>query len=229
MPQKPEQREMPVVLRFPMFGIDLSQAYSSQRPQTCVSGINVQAFEAGQSRMRGGTRPGLTPITGIGSTAQVSGFNPIQSLSVVVTASPDATFQNAFTSLNLKLDYSEVNSPPARDAPTVNTPLQWFTGASPTFTGTTGVIVGTPDTPGGRGFGVATFQISDDGTTVSVLATFISAGFDGPYTYSGPPQVQTVSQADVDFYNPSLSNISSSWAVVSGGNICQYIFKISST
>lgn len=54
-------------LRFPLGGIDQSQAFSLQPPrqtrfgpaQTTVLGVNVRAFEAATGRARGGSRPGL--------------------------------------------------------------------------------------------------------------------------------------------------------------------------
>src|ERR1700722_1404154 len=212
-------------LRFPLQGIDLSTGRNAQRVGTPPIGQKVRSYVAGTLRMRGGSRPGITPYI----PGQVSGTNLINHLNEIVWVTRAAIPGSVATALTMKLDYSEVNNPPARNAPTVNVPLQWFENTIPTFTGTTGVVVGTPDTPGGRGFGVATFRLSDDGTTVSVTGTFVSAGFDGPYFYAGAPQVQTVTQSDIGFFNPAFSSISGSWAVVSGGNICQYVFKFSVT
>lgn len=212
------------VIGFPFKGIDLSRGLFDQREGTSPFAVNVRGYDV-TGRLRGGTRPGITPFLGAGSTLQVAGFNKIQSLSVVVTASPDATFSSQKVILTLRMDYNEANNPPARDAPTVEIPVNWYEGTTPTFTGTTGIVVGTPDTPGGRGFGVATFKISTDGTTVTLVATFQSAGFDGPYFYSGPGQVQTLTQSFAQFFNPAISRLASNWTVVTGGNIGNYIFN----
>lgn len=80
----------PQNVRFPTGGIDLSQAFTQQKPGTTPVAINVRAFDAGTNRLRGGTRPGLTPFLGAGSTEQVSGFHPIQSLTCIVWVSASA-------------------------------------------------------------------------------------------------------------------------------------------
>jgi len=75
---------------FPLGGIDLSRGFQQQKPGTTPKGINVRGFDAGTNRMRGGSRPGLTPVLGVGSTDQVAGFFRIQSLSVIVWVSESA-------------------------------------------------------------------------------------------------------------------------------------------
>ena len=87
---KPVQREQTLDLRFPLQGINTSNAYHKQPPETTPTAINVRAFDSGTSRARGGSRAGLSPFFGQGSTAQVSGFHRIQSLSCIVTADPSA-------------------------------------------------------------------------------------------------------------------------------------------
>lgn len=77
-------------LRFPLLGINTSMAYLKQPQGTTPSAINVRAFDGSTNKARGGSRSGLTPFLGRGSTSQVSGFNQIQSLSVIVTASESA-------------------------------------------------------------------------------------------------------------------------------------------
>ncbi len=212
-------------LQFPIYGLDTSKPLFDQRPGTCPQAINVRAYDSVTDRQRGGSRGGLNPFFGAGSVAQVSGANRIQSLSCVVTASQGATFENAtYGSLSLKLDYSESDSPPPRNAPTLTFPEVWYqnsNGAS--FTGVTGVIVGTPD-GGGTGKGTATFKATTDGTTVTLVATFVSAGFPGPYFYSGPGQVQTLTQTNVNFFNPAVSKIAGQWTVVAGSFIGNYEF-----
>ncbi len=87
---KPAQQENYLNLLFPLAGINTSTAYHSQPPGTTPVAINVRAYDSGTNRARGGTRAGLNPFFGAGSTAQVSGANRIQSLSCIVTADPAA-------------------------------------------------------------------------------------------------------------------------------------------
>jgi hypothetical protein len=79
-----------VELRFPLKGIERSTAYHKQPQETTPTAINVRAYDSGTNRARGGSRAGLTPFFGAGSTAQVSGLNFIQSLSCIVTADSNA-------------------------------------------------------------------------------------------------------------------------------------------
>lgn len=85
-----DPRQNDVELLFPFQGIDRSQGYTQQRPGTTQDGVNVRSYDSGTDRERGGSRAGLTPFFGAGSTMQVSGFNVIQSLSCIVTADPAA-------------------------------------------------------------------------------------------------------------------------------------------
>lgn len=59
MPQQKQAPESFVDFRFPIKGIDLSQAYSLQPADTTPIGQNVRAYDALQARARGGSRPGL--------------------------------------------------------------------------------------------------------------------------------------------------------------------------
>lgn len=93
----PDPRETEVPLLFPFQGIDNSQGYDYQRPGTTQDGINVRTYESDQDRRRGGSRAGLTPFFGAGSTVQVNGLAVIQSLSCIVTASQSAIPQPLFT------------------------------------------------------------------------------------------------------------------------------------
>lgn len=217
-----------IKIPFPTGGIDVSQGLFNQRPGTSPFAVNVRGYDA-TGRLRGGSRSGINPFLGIGSTAQVAGFNRIQSLSCIVTANAEATFSGISSQVSIRKFYSEVDSPPTRDSPVTFQPFNWFPGTSPTITAVTAPVVGTPD-DGGTGMGTATFKISTDGTTVTVVATFVSAGFPPPagmdYFYSGPAKVQTLTQSNVIFFNPALSTISSSWTVVSGGFIAQYVFNV---
>lgn len=88
MPQKTD--ETFVDMRFPLLGINTSNAYLKQPKDTTPAAVNVRAFDGSTNKARGGSRCGLTPFLGRGSTAQVSGFHQIQSLSVIVTASESA-------------------------------------------------------------------------------------------------------------------------------------------
>lgn len=90
MPGKPAMRETFVDLRFPLQGINTSEAYAKQPQGTTVIAVNCRAFDSGKNQLRGGSRAGLTPFFGAGSTSQVSGFHLIQSISVIVTASESA-------------------------------------------------------------------------------------------------------------------------------------------
>ena len=73
-------------LTFPVSGIDSSQEFDRQPPQTTIDGLNVRAFESMTQRGRGGSRPGLTPyIPDKGLPGSV------QSLNFVVMVSDQAT------------------------------------------------------------------------------------------------------------------------------------------
>lgn len=220
-----DKREAEKELLFPTFGVDVSVPAFDQRPNTTQLATNVRAYDAATDRLRGGSRAGLTPFLGSTSTEQVSGTNLIQSLSCVVTASQAATFQTTYVPLTLRLDYSETDSPPVRNAPQLEVAERWYQDTRPTFTGITGVIVGTPD-GGGTGQGTATFKISTDGVTVTLTATFISAGFTGPYSYSGPAQVQTITQSFANFFNPAISQLAGSWTVVNAPFVAVYPFNL---
>lgn len=86
----PTSDKKPMRIIFPLGGIDLSRGFQQQKPGTTPVGINVRGFDAATNRMRGGTRPGLTPFLGAGSTAQVAGFSVVQSLSCIVWVSEAA-------------------------------------------------------------------------------------------------------------------------------------------
>lgn len=209
---------------FPYNGIDLSRGLNDQREGTSPFAVNVRGYGV-DGRLRGGCRPGLTPYFGPNTVDQVAGFFRIQSLSAIVTASQGATFSSNKVILTLRMDYSEANSPPARDAPQKEVPITWYEGTKPNVTGVTNVIVGTPD-GGGTGQGTAKFKIETDGVTVTLTATFVSAGFPGPYFYSGPEQVQTITQTFAQFFNPAISKLAGSWTVVAGSFIAVYPFNV---
>lgn len=212
-----------IELAFPFFGVEVARKGFNQRPGTTPLGVNVRGYDT-SLRHRGGTRPGLTPFLGRGSTAQVNNFNPIQHLACIVTTDLGAIVGNTFSLLTVRMNYSETDSPPARNAPQVETPLKWFTDTKPTFPGVSGVL--SPPDGGGTGQGTCSFKLSTDGTTVSLTATFISAGFAGPYFYAGNPQVFTVTQSNANFFNPAVSQIASNWTVVSGSFIGTLIFNV---
>lgn len=208
------------LVRFPFFGVDMSNAPSEQRPGTAPLGINVRAYDTG-GRKRGGSRAGLSPWFGRGSTDQVSGYHPIQSLSAIVTCDQGATFQSNFIIVNIDIHYSESDSPPPRDSPVTSNPITWYQETKPNPTLVTEPVVGAPD-GGGTGRGTAKFKISTDGTTVTLVCTFMSAGFPGPYFYSGNPETFTLTQLASLFFTGSL--LSSNWTVVSGSFIGNYFF-----
>lgn len=216
--------EQQLDLTFPFFGVDLSQGQFNQRPGTTPLGINVRSYDT-NNRKRGGTRPGLTPYFGRGDTAQVAGFHKIQSLTPVVWCSQAATFNSAFVLITLRMDYNEADHPPARDAPTIEESITWYEKTSPNVTGVTGIVVGIPD-GGGTGKGTASFKVSQDGVNVTLLATFISAGFPGPYAHSDAGPIQTITQSEALFFNPVTSRLAGNWTVVAGSFIANYIFNV---
>lgn len=214
------------LVRFPFFGVDMSNAPSEQRPGTAPLGINVRAYGT-DGRKRGGSRAGLAPWFGRGNTDQVAGYHPIQSLSAIVTCDQGATFQSNFIIVNIDIHYSESDSPPPRDSPVTSNPITWYQETKPNPTLVTEPVVGAPD-GGGTGRGTAKFKISTDGTTVTLVCTFISAGFPpvgADYFYSGNTKVFTMTQAASTFFNPSIGGLSSNWTVVSGPFIGNYFFN----
>lgn len=221
----PDKREKYRSLEFPKLGMDVQLPYFDQRPDTSPLAINVRAYDGSTDRLRGGSRQGLTPFFGAGSTTQVSGFNRVQSLICIVTASQDATFNTAFVPLTLRLDYSETDSPPVRSAPQLEVPEKWYQETRPTFTGITGVVVGTPD-GGGTGQGSGSFKIETDGVTVTLTATFLTAGFPGPYVHSDAGAVQVITQSFANFFNPAISILAGSWTVISGAFIATLDFNL---
>lgn len=89
MPAQQDSRRT-MDFRFPLGGLNVSTGYTNQPPGTTPVAINVRGFDAGTNRARGGTRPGLNPFFGAGSTEQVNGFNPIQHLNTIVWVDPAA-------------------------------------------------------------------------------------------------------------------------------------------
>lgn len=104
---------------FPIFGIDLSDAYGDQRPQTTAKGVNVVAFEPSSGRARGGSRPGLTRFI----DSQLTG--PIQMLNVVISTSADALAAGIVTtSPPIIYGGAEPGNPGETDPTTNNGPIQ---------------------------------------------------------------------------------------------------------
>jgi hypothetical protein len=90
-------------LHFPLKGLDLSQAFGLQPPDTTPVATNVRAYEPGTLRARGGQRPGLSKYI----TAQVNGSHLIQDINYVVGVgytSPAA--QQSATIVQTKLSVS---------------------------------------------------------------------------------------------------------------------------
>ncbi len=83
MPANKDPQETFADLRFPVKGIDTSQAYGAQQPGTTPLGINVRAYDVFQQRSRGGSRPGLVRYI----NAQVQGATLIQDLNYIVYVS----------------------------------------------------------------------------------------------------------------------------------------------
>lgn len=81
----PDGREKFAVIRFPLYGTDVSMELENQRAGTTPIGANVRAFEALTQRGRGGSRPGLRKFVA-GPVAVIPPSNPqaIQNLTVVV-------------------------------------------------------------------------------------------------------------------------------------------------
>lgn len=219
-----EERQLELV--FPFFGVDISQGPSDQRPGTSPLGINVRGFTT-DLRKRGGSRPGLNPWFGKGSTEQVNGFHPVQSLSCVVWATQQATLSSTFIIVNFDIHYSESNNPPVRDSPLTSNPVTWYKDTKPIRTFTTEQVIGIPD-GGGTGKGTAKFTISTDGTTVTLVCEFISAGFPpvgSDYFYSGNGKTFTMTQAASSFFAPG-GHLSSNWTVIAGSFIGNYFFNV---
>jgi len=205
------------IIAFPFKGIDVSRGIFDQREGTSPFAVNVRGYGP-DGRLRGGTRPGLTPLFGAGSTEQVEGFHLIQSLSVIVTASQGATFSSNFITVNLDIHYSETDHPPARDSPITSNHIAWYENTKPTRRFTTEPVVGVPD-GGGTGRGTASWKFSTDGTNVTLVSTFESAGFPGPYAHSDAGPIQTQMKLNTLFFNPVTSGLSGSWTVISGSFI----------
>lgn len=205
-----------VELPFPILGLDITKTGFDQRNGTSPLAVNVRGYDR-TGRLRGSSRPGLNPWFGAGSKVQVNGFNPIQHLAVVVTATQLATFNASVLSpLQATVNYSESDHPPPRNAPQIVVPNSWIEMQQPTLTIVTAVVVGTPD-GGGTGQGTATFKFSTDGTTVTIVGTFVSAGFPPPvggYFYAGPPQVVTKTISQSSFFPPGTGFVAFTWTVV---------------
>ena len=69
-------------MQFPAFGLDLSQGYDSQRPNTTNIGLNVRLYEPSTMRARGGNRPGLTKYN---PSQLPSGAHLVQLLDTIVS------------------------------------------------------------------------------------------------------------------------------------------------
>jgi hypothetical protein len=208
----PQYRERFASMKFPTAGIDLSSGFLSQRPLTTVMATNVRAYDAMALRSAGGSRAGLAPYI----PTQAVNDSVIQHLNAIVSISQAATPNNAFSTIAVDINYSESDHPPPRNAPLVTNDFDWFVNTSPTFTCVSGVVVGAPD-GGGTGQGTAQAKLSTDGTTITLLGTFESAGFPGPYFYSGSPQVITGTELATNFFTHGNPGISLSWTVVNFG------------
>lgn len=80
MPSIPPQ-DRPLDLLFPVKGLDVSQPFERQPPQTTPTGVNVRAFETLTQRMRGGSRPALSKYV---AGQLPGGASLVQELNVVV-------------------------------------------------------------------------------------------------------------------------------------------------
>lgn len=69
-------------MMFPARGIDVSCEFGRQPKRTSPEAENVRAFEPGDDRARGGSRPGLVKFL----NDMVSGSNEIQHICLLVTA-----------------------------------------------------------------------------------------------------------------------------------------------
>lgn len=219
-----EQKQIELV--FPFRGVDISQGPDEQRPGTTPLGINVRGYTT-DLRKRGGSRPGLNPWFGKGSTVQVNGFSKVQSLSCVVWCTQDATFNSAAVHVLGSIDYSEVDHPPSRDSPQVSKTLTWYEGTSPNREVLSGVVVGVPD-GGGTGDGLARFRFEIVGSDVVLTATFIRAGFPPPvggYAFIGKPETFSIQRPASSFFSGGVLNNFWSVADFVHGYVAQYSFS----
>lgn len=217
--------EQQIDLEFPFRGIDISQGPFVQRPGTSPLGVNVRGY-ATDFRKRGGSRPGLSPWFGKGSTEQVAGFHKIQSLSAIVWVTQAATFNSAAVQVIGTIDYSETDHPPSRDAPQVTKTLTWYEGTTPNREVLSGTVVGIPD-GGGTGDGLARFKIQIVGSNVVITGTLIRVGFPPPvggYAFVGNPETFSIQRPTSSFFSGGVLN--SFWSVVDfvHGYVAQYSF-----
>lgn len=210
-----------IEILFPFRGVDISQGPDQQRPGTTPLGINVRGYST-DFRRRGGSRPGLNPWFGKGSTVQVNGFSKVQSLTCIVWTTQAATFNSSAVQVIGTVDYSEVNNPPSRDAPSLTKSITWYDLTVPTREILSGTVVGVPD-DGGTGNGLARFKIELVGADVVITATFIRAGFVGPYAFIGHPQTFSLSRPASSFFSGGVLN--SFWTVSRGSFAAQYSFS----
>lgn len=103
---------------FPIFGIDQSDAFSDQRPQTTATGVNVVGFEPSSGRARGGSRPGLTRFI----DSQLTG--PIQMLNIVISTSADALAAGITSPPPIIYGGAEPNNPGEVDPSSNNGPIE---------------------------------------------------------------------------------------------------------
>jgi len=106
MPDQPQNQPPPTAkkeqiadIEFPVYGLDLSQEFDLQRPDTTPTGINVRGWEPQTYRNRGGSRNGISkyvPVPVATSPTTVL----IQDLNIVVTTSQTELLGNFGFSLS---------------------------------------------------------------------------------------------------------------------------------
>jgi hypothetical protein len=83
--QDPNAKQQQVAdLNFPVYGLDLSQEFELQRPDTTPTGLNVRGWEPQTNRNRGGARNGISQYVP-GQLNPAIGDMLVQDLQIVVT------------------------------------------------------------------------------------------------------------------------------------------------
>lgn len=81
--------KLPMIMPWPVSGVDKSMAWRDQKVDTCISALNVRNIDGMDSRVRGGTRPGLCNEY---ATALGSG-NPVRMLGRVALAKDSTRYR----------------------------------------------------------------------------------------------------------------------------------------
>lgn len=215
MPRRKPPVDTSANLVFPLQGLDLSTGFNRQRPGTTVTGQNVRAYDAGTLRARGGSRSGLTPFLGAGTTTQVNGFAVIQHLNQITTVNPAATYLVLFTDLLLTMNYKEAFYAPGVNAPTTTSVFPWYVAQSPLLPAVSGTytIPPGPAPYGGTRNSTMSLRISTDGTTITGVATLLTTGVPWNFVSVGPI-TQTKTVLNATFFGIGYGGLDYQWTVV---------------